>query len=154
MPSPGYCVFNQIDVDKQRVLSRAKLERVLKAVTTAMGSKYEIESLDVIMNTLDKDRSGDISEHEWCLNLKELPNFYKALQEDVDPDYGVLNSFRTPEDQLAKCMGNIQRLKRELDANQDERKALGLPELTEERKAKIQEDLKSRNLDSLSCGRI
>jgi len=123
-PSPGYCVFNQIDVDKKRVLSRAKLERVLKAVTTAMGSKYEIESLDVIMNTLDKDRSGDISEHEWCIYIKEVPNFYKALQEDVDPDYGVLNSFRTPEDQLAKCMGNLARLKAELDAGPaDERKA-------------------------------
>jgi hypothetical protein len=123
VPSPGYCVFNQIDVDKQRVLSRAKLERVVKAISGAFASKYEVESIDIIMQRLDKDRSGDISEHEWVLNLRECPNLYKAMQEDLDPDYGVLNSYRTPEEQLAKCMGNMARLKTELDAGPtDERK--------------------------------
>jgi len=143
-PSPGYCVFNQIDADHSKKLSRTKMERCLKAIITAYGVKFDIEPLDDIMNIMDEDRSGDISEHEWMVNLEKCPKLYKALEADIDPDYGVLSCFRTPEDQLAKCMGNIQRLKRELDANQDERKALGLPELTEERKAKIHEDIRSR----------
>lgn len=143
-PSPGYCVFNQVDADHSKKLSHDKMERVLKSVITTYGSKYEIEDLDYIMNIMDEDRSGDISEHEWMVNLEKCPKLYKALEADVDPDYGVLSCFRTPEDQLAKCMGNIQRLKRELDANQDERKALGLPEVTEERKAKIQAEILSR----------
>jgi len=143
-PSPGYCVFNQVDVDHSKRLSREKMERVIKAVMAAYGAKHELEDLDTIMNTLDEDRSGDISEHEWMVNLEKCPKLYNALSDDIDPDYGVLNCFRTPEDQLAKCMGNIQRLKRELDANQDERKALGLPELTEERKLAIQTEMQSR----------
>jgi Ca2+-binding EF-hand superfamily protein len=144
VPAPGYCAFTQVDIDKTRQLSRAKLERVVKSMVTAYGTKYQIEDLNTIMNTIDKDNSGTISESEWILHVKECKNFYKALQEDVDPDYGVLNSFRAPEDQLAKCMGNIQRLKRELDANPAERKELNLPLLTEERKAAIQAEMRSR----------
>ncbi|CAE8624793.1 unnamed protein product [Polarella glacialis] len=124
VPSPGYCVFNQVDVDKKRVLARSKLERVLVVIKGAFGAKYSIKDLDTIMERLDKDKSGDISEHERVLNVKACPNFYKALEEDLDPDFGVLNSFRTPEDQLAKCMGNLARLKAELDAGPaDDRKA-------------------------------
>ena len=42
--------------------------------------------------------------------MKKLPKLYRAMDADLDKDYGVLQSFRTPEDQLAKCMGAIQRL--------------------------------------------
>ncbi|CAE8587776.1 unnamed protein product [Polarella glacialis] len=143
-PSPGYCVFNQVDVDHTKKLSREKMERVVKAPTVSIGSKSDVEDMATIMKVLDEDMSGNISEHEWMSNLEKCPKLYKALEADIDPDYGVLNSFRSPEDQLAKCMGNIQRIKRELDAHQEERKALGLPELTEERKAAIHAEFRSR----------
>jgi len=82
---------------------------------------------------MDKDRSGDIDEFEWVDNLKKLPLLYKVLQEDIDPDWGTLKSFRTPEDQLAKCMGNLERLRRELQTDVDA-----------ERKAKIEKDIRQR----------
>jgi Ca2+-binding EF-hand superfamily protein len=143
VPSPGYVVFAQADAEKKRKLTRKELERLVKAIGYVFKGR-EIEGIDKIMTVMDADRSGDIDESEWVLNLQKLPLLHRILQEDVDPESGTLISFRTPEDQLAKCMGNLERLRRELIANQDERKLAKLPELTEDRKAEIEKDIRQR----------
>merc|ERR1740138_968923 len=142
-PAPGYVVFSQIDVGKARKLTVTELQRLLKGIGAVYKGK-EIEPVEKIMAVMDADRSGDIDEAEWVQNLKKLPLLYKVLQEDIDPESGTLLNFRTPEDQLAKCMGNLERLRRELIANQDERKIAGLPELTDERKTEIEKDIRQR----------
>jgi Ca2+-binding EF-hand superfamily protein len=142
-PSPGYVVFAQVDAEKKRKLTRKELERLIKAIGYVFKGR-EIEGLDKIMNVMDADRSGDIDEAEWVNNLQKLPLLHRVLQEDVDPEDGTLKNFRTPEDQLAKCMGNLERLRRELIANQAERKQAGLPPLTEERKEEINKDIRQR----------
>merc|ERR1719379_284842 len=132
VPSPGYVVFNQVDASKNRKLDKGELERLIKAIQYVFTDK-EIEPLDKIMAVMDADRSGDIDEFEWVLNLKKLPKLYKVLQDDIDPDWGTLKSFRTPEDQLAKCMGNLERLRELLT-----------PDVTDERRAKIEKDIRQR----------
>ena len=49
-----------------------------------------------------------------------MPELEEALQRDLDPDFGRLRSYRSYEDQLAKLMGNIERLRRELTTNPGE----------------------------------
>jgi len=142
-PSPGYVVFAQVDAEKKRKLTRKELERLIKAIGYVFKGR-EIESLDKIMTVMDADRSGDIDEAEWVNNLQKLPLLYRVLLEDVDLEDGTLKNFRTPEDQLAKCMGNLERLRRELIANQAEREQLGLPPLTDERKEQIAKDIRQR----------
>merc|ERR1719353_913293 len=132
VPSPGYVVFNQVDASKNRKLSADELKRLIKALQYVFQDR-EVEDFDKIMAVMDKDNSGDIDEFEWVNNLKKLPKLYKILQDDIDPDWGTLKSFRTPEDQLAKCMGNLERLRREL-----------LTEVTDERKEKIMKDIRQR----------
>merc|ERR1719379_3003629 len=132
VPSPGYVVFNQVDASKNRKLDKGELERLIKAIQYVFTDK-EIEPLDKIMAVMDADRSGDIDEFEWVLNLKKLPLLYQVLQDDIDPDWGTLKTFRTPEDQLAKCMGNLERLRRELQTD-----------VTDERKQKIEKDIRQR----------
>jgi len=111
IPSPGYVVFNQIDVMKTRKLSRKQLERLVKSLNFVYGNRG-VEDMDKIMSVLDADKSGDIDDSEWVQNLKKLPGLNKVLSEDVDPDWGVLKSYRTHEDQLAKNMANLERLRR------------------------------------------
>ena len=131
-PSPGYVVFNQIDYSKNRKLTNKQLARLVKALTHVYKDQ-EIEDLDKIMTVMDADRSGDIDEAEWVANLKKLPLLNAALQKDVDPEWGNLKSYRTFEDQLAKCMGNLERFRREL-----------LTDITPERKAEIEKEMKQR----------
>jgi Ca2+-binding EF-hand superfamily protein len=140
-PSPGYVVFAQVDAEKKRKLTRKELERLLKAVNLVFKG---CEPIDKCMTVMDADRSGDIDESEWVQNLQKLPNLYRILSEDVDPESGTLISFRTPEDQLAKCMGNLERLRRELIADPEERKCYNMPLLTDERKAEIEKDIRQR----------
>ncbi len=45
---------------------------------------------------LDSDLSGDIDDQEWVRNLKKLPKLYATIAADVDPDWGVLLSYRPP----------------------------------------------------------
>jgi Ca2+-binding EF-hand superfamily protein len=142
-PSPGFVVFAQVDAEKKRKLIRKELERLVKAIAYVFKGR-EIESVDKIMTVMDADKSGDIDESEWVLNLQKLPLLYRILQDDVDPEIGTLISFRTPEDQLAKCMGNLERLRRELIANQAERQQAGLPPLTDERKEEIEKEIRQR----------
>jgi hypothetical protein len=51
--------------------------------------------------------------------LKKLPLLYKVLNEDTDPDWGTLKSYRTLEEQLAKLYGNIFRLEEKAAAGED-----------------------------------
>jgi Ca2+-binding EF-hand superfamily protein len=142
-PSPGYVVFAQVDAEKKRKLTRKELERLVKAIGYVFKGR-QIEDVDKIMTVMDADKSGDIDESEWVQNLQKLPLLYRVLQEDIEIDTGTLISFRTPEDQLAKCMGNIERLRREKIANQAEREILKLPVLTDERKAEIDKEIRQR----------
>jgi Ca2+-binding EF-hand superfamily protein len=143
VPEPGVCVFNQVDVNKTRKLDKRSLERLVKSLSSAYAGK-EMETAEDIMTTLDADKSGDIDITEWCTRIPQCPKFYAVLQEDLDPDWGKLRSYRTLEDQLAKLFGNLQRLNRELLANPDERAQLGYPELTPERKAEVEKEIGQR----------
>jgi len=143
IPSPGYVVFAQADAEKKRKLQGKELERLIKAIAYVFKDR-QIEDVEKIMKVMDTNQDGNIDEKEWVQNLQKCPLLYRVLQDDVDKQDGTLTSFRTPEDQLAKCMGNLERLRRELIANQDERKQAGLPELTEARKAEIEKEIRQR----------
>merc|ERR1719199_942697 len=132
VPSPGYVVFNQVDSSKNRKLDMGELKRLVKAIGYVFSDK-PMEPIEEILAVMDADKSGDIDEFEWVKNLKKLPKLYQCLADDVDPDWGTLKSFRTPEDQLAKCMGNLERLRHELNTAVDD-----------DRKAKINKDIRQR----------
>ena len=53
------------------------------------------------------DKSGDIDLNEWIKNLEGLPKLKALLKEDMDPEWGLLKSYRTHEDQLAKNLAKI-----------------------------------------------
>lgn len=133
VPEPGVCVFNQIDVNKSRLLDKRTLDRLVKALLAAYKDA-EIESADDILKVLDVNESGDVDLTEWCNNVKKLPKLYATLEKDLDPDWGTLRSYRTLEDQLAKLMGNLERLRRELN----------IPGLEEEKKGKLKEEITQR----------
>jgi len=107
-PSPAVCVFNQIDLDKGGTVSTAELKRMLYGLRKV----YPVgdEEVERMVKELDTDNSGEIDEIEWVQNLNKLPALKKALIADLDPMTGRLRSYRSPEDQLAKLLGNIMRL--------------------------------------------
>jgi Ca2+-binding EF-hand superfamily protein len=107
-PSPGICVFNQIDMDKSGTISSDELKRML----FGLRKVYPVgeDEINKMIETMDSDSSGEIDELEWLHNLASLPALKNALQKDLDPDMGRLRSYRSPEDQLAKLLGNIMRL--------------------------------------------
>ena len=61
----------------------------------------------------------EISEAEWCQSLEKCPALKRALISDLDPDTGKLRSYRSKEDQLAKLLGNIQRLEYDIAKGDD-----------------------------------
>ena len=108
IPSPALCVFNQIDVDKSRTIEAPELVRAFKGLKAVYpASDAEVEAMLV---TLDTDNSGEIDEDEWVANLEKLPLLKAALASDIDPDTGKLKSYRSPRQQFAKLLGNIDRL--------------------------------------------
>ena len=65
----------------------------------------------------------------------------------VDPDWGVLKSYRTHEDQLAKNMGNLERLRRILNTDLLTEWPASYPQnlaTYEERKAWIEKEMRQR----------
>jgi|EP01046_Picozoa_sp_COSAG06_P028901 Ca2+-binding EF-hand superfamily protein len=108
VPSPALCVFNQIDVDKGRTISSAELIRAFKGLKKVYpASDAEVEDM---LKKLDTDGSGEIDEDEWIRNLDLLPALKAALASDLDPDTGKLRSYRSPRQQFAKLLGNIDRI--------------------------------------------
>merc|ERR1719253_1209651 len=132
VPSPGYVVFNQIDILKTRRLSAKQLQRLVNSLLIVYKN-VEVEPFEKIMAVLDTDKSGDIDDQEWVRNLKKLPLLFKVIANDVDPDWGTLYSYRTHEDQLAKNMANLERYRREL-----------LTDITEERREWILKEMRQR----------
>merc|ERR1711972_647818 len=53
---------------------------------------------------------GTIDEDEWCRELGKMPVLRSILAKDLDPETGLLRSFRTQEQNMAKCLANIDRL--------------------------------------------
>merc|ERR1712232_1019538 len=117
IPSAALCVFNQIDFDKSRTISNYELWRLLKALNHIYPTTEE--EIKDIMATLDTDRSGEIDEQEWIQNLSLLPKLEACLMADVNPDTGKLKSFRTPRQQFAKILGNIDRLEYDQSKGKD-----------------------------------
>jgi len=136
VPSPAYVVFNQIDVGKTRKLTTRELQRLVKALHAVYNDK-EIEPIDKIMNVMDSDRSGDIDENEWVQNLKKLPLLHEVLEQDIDPDWGCLRSYRTLEEQLAKLFGNISRLEAKIGTGEADTDANAELESRREQAAKL-----------------
>jgi hypothetical protein len=111
LPSAGLCVFNQVDVDKSGSMDAQELGRLVKQLKAV----YNIaESEAQMMETLDANQDGEISEVEWCHYLADLPGLKTALQKDIDPNTGRLKSYRTPRQQFAKLLANIDRLEYDL----------------------------------------
>jgi Ca2+-binding EF-hand superfamily protein len=116
VPSPGLCVFAQIDFDKRGYIKGIELKNMLKGLTAV----YKVKAgVDEIMKTLDEDASGEIDENEWCENLDKLPELKAALQSDLDPDTGRLKSFRSPRQTFAKLLANIDRLEYDASKGKD-----------------------------------
>ena len=108
VPNPAICVFNQIDIDKSRSISTAELIRAMDGLKHVYNASAE--EVSEMLKTLDADASGEIDETEWVENLDKLPTLKAALASDIDPDTGKLKSFRSPRQQFAKLLGNIDRL--------------------------------------------
>jgi len=87
--------------------------------------------IEEIMKTLDSDNSGEIDEKEWRTNLSKCPKLLSALIADLDYETGRLKSYRGLEDQLAKLLGNIQRIEYDLSKGGED-------------EAKLKEELASR----------
>ena len=123
------------------VLSSQYLRSQTAAKPTKAIEVYSVdtEEFDKVMGKLFKEAADErgITEEQFTQGLKKLPDLEAALMEDMDPDWGRLRSYRTLEDQLAKLMGNIERLRRELLAEPN------VP-LPEERKAEIEAEIRSR----------
>ena len=79
-----------------------------------------------MLNRLFEDSPDGISEQQFIAGLKKLPELEAAMISDMDPDFGRLKSYRTFEDQLAKLMGNIERLRRELLTNPSEERVAAI----------------------------
>ena len=107
LPSPALSVFNQVDVDKSGTMTHDELSRLMKQIK---GVYSIAESEAHMMETLDSNADGEIDEVEWCRNLADLPALKAALQKDLDPNTGRLRSFRSPRQQFAKLLANIDRL--------------------------------------------
>jgi Ca2+-binding EF-hand superfamily protein len=122
MPSPGLSVFAQMDLDKSGTISESELSRLFKSLKHVY-KKSESEILE-IMKTLDSDGSGEIDELEWRRNLALCPGLLAALIADLDPDTGKLRSYRTNDHQLAKLLGNIERLEQQQAEGKDVAKEL------------------------------
>merc|ERR1719506_3250574 len=114
IPAVGPVVFNQMDLDKDRFISESEAARTIKA----MKHVYDVDKAEVekVMGRMFADAADErgIDEAQFVAALKKLPDLEAALIKDLDPDWGRLRSYRTLEDQLAKLMGNIERLRLEL----------------------------------------
>lgn len=108
VPNPAICVFNQIDIDKSRSIDADELKRAMKGLKHVYNASAA--EIDEMLLVLDTDNSGELDETEWVENLDKLPALKAALASDVDPDTGKLKSFRSPRQQYAKLLGNIDRL--------------------------------------------
>jgi Ca2+-binding EF-hand superfamily protein len=112
LPSVGTCVFEQLDLDKSGTISTDELKRLYESLAHVYSpAKGEVAE---VMKAMDSDKSGEIDEKEWRQNLTKCPGLLRAMIEDLDNDTGKLRSYRTVEDQLAKCLGNVQRLEYDL----------------------------------------
>jgi len=119
LPSPALSVFNQIDVDKSGTMSADELSRLMKQLKAV----YNIaESEAHMMETLDSDADGEVDEVEWCRNLAQLPGLKTALQKDLDPNTGRLRTYRTPRQQFAKLLANIDRMEYDISRFKGDKK--------------------------------
>merc|ERR1719456_323075 len=132
IPSVGPAVFNQLDLNKDRFLSKNELTRAFKGLKHVY--KAEQSQMDAALEKLfEKASDKGISEEQFVQGLKKLPELEAAMAADLDPDFGRLKSYRTFEDQLAKLMGNLERLRLELATKPGE-----------EREAAIKTEMRSR----------
>ena len=72
---------------------------------------------------------------------------FEVIQEDIDPDWGVLKSYRTHEDQLAKNMANLERLRRVMTTDLFSEWPKSYPQdlaTYEERKAWCEKEMRQR----------
>jgi uncharacterized tellurite resistance protein B-like protein len=133
VPAVGPVVFNQMDLDKDRFVNQSEMARVFKGLKHV----YDVDE-DEMEKVIEKMFAGctderGVTETVFVATLKKLPDLESAMVKDMDPDWGRLRSYRTCEDQLAKLMGNLERLRREL-----------LTSPAPERKAAIETEMRSR----------
>merc|ERR1719160_744238 len=112
-------------------MTASELEKLLIEINFASAAAKKITSLLV--------KNGKVASQDfinWVFNVNKNEAMERGASKDVAGE--------SESDQLAKCMFNIERLRRELNSNQAERAALGYPPLTDERKNEISAEMKSR----------
>merc|ERR1719174_1065850 len=57
-----------------------------------------------MVERLDSDKDGLISEEEWLANLKKVPGVRMAIEAVLDADTGRVKTYRSLPEQLAKLM--------------------------------------------------
>jgi hypothetical protein len=85
IPSPGTCIFSQLDVNKDRKLSNDELAAALAKV--APGA-----DIDGWFAKLVEDGTTEVDEATWIKNVKHIPDLVQALTADMDADTGRLKS--------------------------------------------------------------
>merc|ERR1719506_2817771 len=67
VPDVGVVVFAQIDLNKDRTISKVELQRMLKSLKHVYAN--DDAALAKMMEVLDSDKSGEVDEQEWLSNL-------------------------------------------------------------------------------------
>ena len=114
----GLAFFRQIDLDASGSVDRAELLAALKAIPMAQAAKRAAQegggqgdaeaaagagvsgvervtdaNVDEVLQILDVDGDGTVSEDEWVAQLARLPNLKQALEDVIDPATGKLLSY-------------------------------------------------------------
>lgn len=61
-------------------------------IVSILLAQVEVKSLEELMELLDTDSSGTVSEKEWLDNLDRCQELKETLENDIDPDTGKLKS--------------------------------------------------------------
>jgi len=85
VPSPGVCVFSQLDFNKSRSLSKEELSAAIIKICPD-------GDVDTWFAKLDPEGIGQVDEEHWRKNLRHIPELLAALAADVVPDTGRLKS--------------------------------------------------------------
>ena len=130
----GKSVFEQFDTDKNGVLDNKELSRALKSLPktkpTMAPPNAKYMSVEEMVTAMDADGSGGIDLDEWLSNLQKCAGLAAALADAVG-DSGVVEKFRSFEQQKAKREKEIAELAGKMDTASDEEKAKIAEEMAE-----------------------
>jgi len=112
-------VFKQFDTDRNGVLDKKELSRALKALPKIGGAS----SVDDMVNAMDENSDGVLTEEEWLRNLRQCAALASVLA-SVANDAGVVENFRSFEQQKAKREREVAALQAKVARTEAEDKEL------------------------------